>query len=123
MVSSLITMLHTVQQNSSMVVTAYEFQTLNLHSLWQVATDLEMVTIEGFWQRIPGHYEAAVNQLGMIRMPRLAFLCEWKLLLRQFIQAVADAEAILTTSKARMQFEMLKSLEKDIPSLGHLYQY
>ncbi|MCP4287756.1 MAG: hypothetical protein GY792_25515 [Gammaproteobacteria bacterium] len=123
MVSNLIVMLHAVQHPEATFGTSYVFQTLNLQTLWQLEIDQKIVTIEGFWQQVPGHYEAALNQLGMIRMPRLAFLCEWKLLLQQFIQAIADAEAVLTRSEARNQLQTLYSLEANIPSRGRFYQH
>jgi hypothetical protein len=123
MVSNLIAMLHAVQRLEATPRTSYEFQTPNLHTLCQVEADPETVTIEGFWQHVPGRYEAALNQLGMIRMPRMAFLCEWKLLLQQFMQAIDDAEVVLTKSAARKQLQMLRRLEASIPSRGRFYQY
>jgi hypothetical protein len=123
MVSNLIAMLHAVQRLEATSRTSYEFQTPNVHTLWQVEADPETVTIEGFWQHVPGRYEAALNRLGMIRMPRMAFLCEWKLLLQQFCQAMADAEAILTQPEARKQLRTLHTLEAKLPSRGRFYQY
>jgi hypothetical protein len=129
LVSNLIAMLHAVQLLHAMerpeppFRTSYAFQTPNLQTLWQVETDLEIVTIEGSWHQVPGCYEAALNQLGMIRMRRLAFLCEWKLLLQQFTQVMADAEAVLIDPEARKQLRTLHRLEASIPSRGRFYQY
>jgi hypothetical protein len=123
MASSLIAMLHAVQHPETTSRASYKFQTPNLETRWQVESDPGIVTIEGFWHRVPGHYEAALNQLGMIHMPRLAFLCEWKLLLQQFTKAIADAEAVLTQPEARNQLQTLHSLEASISSRGRFYQY
>ncbi len=105
------------------MVTLTEFKTPNLHYRWQIETEAEDVTIESTWNQVPGHYEAALNQLGMIRMPRLKFLCEWKLLLQQLSQAVNDAQAVLTRAEARDQLQSLKEIEADIPVRGYFYQY
>jgi len=123
MADNLIAMLHAVQRPEATSGISYSFQTPNVQTLWQIETDPEIITIEGFWRQLAGHYEAALNQVGMIRMPRLAFLCEWKLLLKQFIQAIADAEAVLTRPEARKQLQTLHRLEAGIPSRGRFYQY
>jgi hypothetical protein len=123
MTSQLIAMLDYVQHPETASQQNYEFRTPNLHTLWQVQCDPETVTIEGFWYEIPGHYEAALNHVGLIHMPRYPFLYEWKLLLKQLIQAIADAEAILTKPKARQQLETLKRIEANIPHWGRFYQY
>jgi len=123
MADNLIAMLHAVQRPEATSGISYSFQTPNVQTLWQIETDPEIITIEGFWRQLAGHYEEALNQVGMIRMPRLAFLCEWKLLLKQFIQAIADAEAVLTRPEAREQLQTLHRLEAGIPSRGRFYQY
>lgn len=123
MVSGLIAMLECVQRSPSASRNSYEFQTPNFHATWQVETSLETVFLEGTWQRIAGDYEAALNGLGILRMPRLAFLCEWKLLLEQLIAAFSDAEAVLTRPEDRDKFKNLKVIEADIPHRGRFYQY
>jgi hypothetical protein len=123
MVSGLIAMLECVQQSSMTSRRSYEFQTPNFHATWQVETTLEMVFLEGAWQRIAGDYEAALNNLGILLMPRLAFLCEWKLLLEQLIAAFSDAEAVLTRPEDRDAFKKLKGIEANIPHRGRFYQY
>ncbi len=123
MVDNLIDMLSHMQHPVGESVVLYEIRTPHLQYRWRMGIDSEIVTIEGFWQRVPGGYESALNQLGMIRMPRLAFLCEWKLLLQQFIQAISDAGAVLTQLEARNQLQSLEILEAQIPSRGRFYQY
>lgn len=123
MVSPLIAMLDDLQRNQAETSASYEFRLAHVQSQWQVEADAENVTVTGTWHQVPGHYEAALNQLGMIRMTRLAFLCEWKLLLQQFSKAMADAEAILTHPEARAQLETLHRLEASIPARGRFYQY
>jgi hypothetical protein len=123
MVVPLIAMLDDLQGHETMESRSYEFRTANLHMRWQVETRARHVTIEGVWYQVSGHYEAALNQLGMIRMSRLAFLCEWKLLLQQLSQAITDAETILTQADAREQLQTLRRLEASIPSRGRFYQY
>jgi len=123
MIITLIEMLLAVHHLEVKSGTSFEFKTPNIQTLWKVKADQEMITIEGFWQQVPGHYEAALNQLGMIHMPRLAFLCEWKLLLQQLIKAISDAEAVLTKSDALDQLQELKTIESKIPQRGRFYQY
>lgn len=123
MVNSLITMLWTVQNTKTLSKTSYQFQTPNLQSVWQVETSSDIVTIEANWQNIAGCYEVALNQMGLISMTQSTFLCEWKLLLQQFIQAMDESKAILTQSKARKQLQTLRTLEANIPSQGRFYQY
>ncbi len=121
--STVIAMLDAVQSAETTHRAAYELRTPNLEALWRVETEPEMVTIEGFWEWIAGDYQAALNQLGMVRMPRAAFLCEWKLLLEQWLRAIADAQAVLTGKEARSQLETLRRLEAGIPQRGRFYRY
>lgn len=123
MVTGLVALLSVVLSAETPSFAGYPFRTPNLDCLWQVETDGDMVTLEGFWQSVSGRYEAALNTLGLIRMQRTAFLCEWKLLLRQFVRAMADADANLTSTMAREQFEALERLEAAIPARGRFYQY
>lgn len=101
----------------------YAFQTPSVQCLWQLESDADGVMIEGYWQSIAGLYEMALNQVGNIRMARLAFLCEWKLLLRQLVQAISDAEASLSQPQARAQLAEIQRIEQAIPALGRFYQY
>jgi len=101
----------------------YTFRTPNLECLWQLTSDAGEVTVEGFWQVVAGRYESALNQLGMIRMAREAFRCEWKLLLRQLIQALDDAEASLSRPEDRDLLAELRRIEAFIPELGRFYRY
>ncbi len=123
MVENIITLLDAVQHPDAAVVSSYVFRTPNLHTVWQVKTDPDIVTLAGAWHTVPGGYAAALNYVRLIHMPRLAFLYEWKLLLQQLIQALADAEVVLTTPQARHQVQTLHSLEVDISARGRWYQY
>ena len=89
MASTLIKMLQSVRRSEAASGTSYTFITPNIDARWKVETDSEMITIEGHWRHVPGRYEASLNQLGIIRMPRAALLCEWKLLLQQLIKAIS----------------------------------
>ena len=123
MISTLITMLENALRTDPTSGSSYEFVTPDMESSWQVHADSEMITIEGSWQKLPGRYEAALNRLGIVRMRRTAFLCEWKLLLQQLIKAISDSEAVLTTIEARNQLQKLRRIESEIPSRGRFYQY
>ncbi len=123
MLISLIDLLDHVQSSEAQICLSYEFKTPNLRFEWSVETGGDTVSIESRWTEVPGHYEAALNRLSMMSMPRKTFLCEWKLLLKQFVQAMTDAEAVLTDSEARNQFQILKDIEASIPSRGRFYQY
>jgi hypothetical protein len=123
MVNKIIALLDSVQDCHTPVRTSFRFQTVNIKGRWQIEVDSTTISIEGFWKQVPGRYEAALNQLGVIRMPRLAFLCEWKLLVQQLIQALVDGEVTLTRPEARKRLQMLHALEEKIPSRGRFYQY
>ena len=123
MVAPLIAMLDALQRQQVVNRTGYDFRTAHLHAQWQIETNPESVTIAGQWHQVSGDYQAALNQLGMVRMNRLAFLREWKLLLQQLCQAFADAEAVLTEPEARAQLQTLRDLETSIPTRGRFYQY
>ncbi len=124
MVTPLIEMLENlIEPKSDARVFNMSFRTPNLEATWKVESGLESITIEGFWHHVTGGYEAAFNQLGMIRMPCTAFLAEWKLLLQQLVQAITDAKAVLIDKDARDQLERLEKVEERIQSKGRFYQY
>ena len=123
MAGALTRMLQSVWQSEAGPETSHRFMTPGIETEWKVETDSGSITIKGVWQQTPGNYEAALNHLGIIRMTRVAFLCEWKLLLQQLIKAVDDAEAVLTTPEARDQLKVLQSIEPAIPARGRFYQY
>ena len=121
-IENLIEMLYTIQHPAAQPETVYEFKTPNLRYRWQIEIEDEDVTIASTWDQVPGRYESALNQLGMIRMPRREFLCEWKIMLRQISQAMTDAQALLTRAKAREQLQRLNTIEAGIPARGYYYQ-
>jgi hypothetical protein len=123
MASTLIPLLDLVQRSEALSRACFVFETVNIKTLWQVEVDSKNINIEGVWERVSGRYEAALNQLGIVRMPRLAFLCEWKLLVQQLIRAIGDAEAILIRPEAQEQLQVLHTLEGGIPSRGRFYQH
>lgn len=123
MVSPLIDVLWNVQNPEARPGDAYDFQSPTLRTHWHIDADQESVTIDSFWEEVPGHYEAALNQLGLVRMRREAFLSEWKLLLQQMLQAFEDAEAILTRQEARNQLQKLREIEANIAERGRFYRY
>ena len=123
MAGTLIAMLSAVQGSVPPPGQTFSIHTPNLRGVWQIESEAETVALEGFWEQVPGHYEVALNRLGLVRMARLDFLCEWKLLLQQLIQAVTDAEAIITSTEAFDQFQALQRLEASIPSRGRFYRY
>lgn len=122
MVPMLIEMLEAVQKNESTRQTC-PFHTPNLQGEWQIDCEADMLSLEGSWEQVPGHYEAALNRLGMVRISRLDFLCEWKLLLQQLNQAIMDAGATITSPEGRDQLQILQRLEKEIPFRGRFYRY
>lgn len=101
----------------------FRFSTPNLRGEWQIESEADMLTLDGNWEHVPGHFEAALNRLGMVRMLRLDFLCEWKLLLQQLNQAITDAGAIITSPEGLDQLRRLKRLENGIPLRGRFYRY
>ncbi|MBX2998653.1 MAG: hypothetical protein KF893_09110 [Caldilineaceae bacterium] len=123
MVNHIIALLYFVQDCSTPARRSFRFQTVNIKSLWQLEVDSTTVSIEGFWKQVPGRYETALNQLGTIRMARLAFLCEWKLLVEQLIQALVHGEVILTRPEAQKRLQILHALKEKIPSRGRFYHY
>ena len=122
-IDDLIAMLRAVQDFELDEYTPFQFRSANIGFVWKVITTAEYVTITAEWVKVPGGYEAALNKLGMIQMLRLDFMCEWKLLLKQFIQAIDDAESDLTEIEAQEKLNIMRSLEEGIPNRGLFYQY
>ncbi|MEO1614976.1 MAG: hypothetical protein AAFV88_03950 [Planctomycetota bacterium] len=122
MTVGLIDMIGFVQSGEEGARRSFEFETPNLRVCWRVELEPEWLVLEADWKCVPGGYEAALNQLGMIRMRRDAFLCEWKLLLEQFAQALDDSEATLTSDLARSQAEQIRQLSVSVPKRGRFYR-
>lgn len=123
MVLPLIELLHELLSNQPTISHKVIFQSSNLSAEWQVDADAETVTVNGHWQFISGGYEEALNQLGIVRMSRPAFLYEWKLLLQQLSKAISDAEATLTEAAACHSLEALRQIESQIACRGRFYRY
>lgn len=122
MIDPLVSLLQAAQERDVSIGPSFLLKTPNIHALWKLKIRSQEITLEGNWLRVPGSYEAALNRLGPIRMPRRAFLCEWKLLLEQLINSISDAEAVLNRPEAR-RLRILKEIEAAIPARGRFYQY
>ena len=103
--------------------TSFHFETPNLHTTWSAEISGEMIGISAGWRHLNGGYESALNQVPMIWMSVRDFLCEWKLLLQQLLQAFDDSGARLTRRDARNRFEMMQRIEAGIPARGRFYKY
>lgn len=103
--------------------TEFRFETSRIDAVWAVELERGIVRITSGWRRVPGGYEAALDQVGRIAMPREAFLAEWKLLLEQLLRAFADSGATVGGDDARDRLSQLRRLEAAIPERGRFYRY
>jgi hypothetical protein len=95
----------------------------DVEATWTVRSESGIVSVNAAWFRVPGGYEQALNDTGVIWMARDEFLSEWKLLFEQLTRAVADSGAVFTTRRANKQLEMMRQAVAAIAHRGRFYRY
>jgi len=123
MINEWIFMLDMVSSANKNKTVTCVFNTPNIVVNWHIEIESEFICIDAHWEKISGNYQAALNQLAMIRMCRHEFLCEWKLLLQQFVKAMNDSKVKLISESARKNFQTLCDIERNIVKRGRFYQY
>lgn len=96
-------------------------KTKSFNTQWQVQWDESWVEIQAQWEEIKGNYQDALNASGHIRMPKVAFLAEWRLLLEQLVKSFMDTGTELRDSEQKGYIEQLDELIKLIPQRGRFY--
>lgn len=86
---------------------------------WFLAWDEEQMTIEAEWHAVAGQYEAFLNTRSKVKTTRLAFLQEWKGVLKRVLQAIVLAEIEIEEQE---ELKTLYLIEEAIPAFGQLYQ-
>ena len=119
----LVQLLDTLQQYNE--IHDYELKIFSKHLSfnWYIDATEELISICAEWHRLPGEYQDALNCFSTMSYDRTLFLCEWKLLLQQCIQAIENAGAKFRGHEAKKLYEQLCKVESKIPSRGRFYQY
>lgn len=99
------------------------FKTTNIEMEWNIKIDGDWVDIDSHWIKLPDNYEAALNQVCLLRTPKPFFLWEWKLLLEQCVKAVHDSNTTFLGKRSKLLFQQLKNIESKIPKRGRFYRY
>ena len=123
MVDELVSMLNRVCNEIKDTSFDCVFNTPNIEMTWHITIESDFIIVSAIWGKTSGNYQMALNQLGMVRMSRYEFLCEWKLLLQQLVKSINDSGVKLTLKSARKTFQTLCETEKSIVERGRFYQY
>lgn len=86
---------------------------------WFLVWDEQQMTIEAEWHAVAGQYETFINSHPKVKTTRLAFLQEWKGVLKRLLQAIVLAEIQI---EAQEELKTLCLIEAAIPAFGQLYQ-
>lgn len=122
-ISPLLTMLNTIQTTEQLHEYEFKMFSKNLSANWHIDVGGEFLAICAEWFRVGGDYQCALNSFSTTTVDRNQFICEWKLLLQQCIQAIRDADATFTCREARKKFKLLCAIEAKIPQRGRFYRY
>lgn len=95
--------------------------TQTMKASWHAQWDENWIEITGNWKEIRGNYEAALNELGHIRMSKVAFLAEWRLLLEQLVKSFVDTGTELRDPDQKQYVDLLSEVISIIPQRGRFY--
>lgn len=93
----------------------------NLDISLNAAIAEEDLTIHAEFKKVPGNYEKAFDPFVLLKINREVFLCEWKMLLSQWIEAMKASKYKLNSIKANRFIKRLIQLNNNINKHGVLY--
>jgi hypothetical protein len=86
---------------------------------WNMIWKFDDLRISAQWHSVTGFTELLLSSRSCISISRLAFLAEWKALLRMILQCLSNAGY---NDQHLLDLSELKRVEGRIASLGQLYQ-